>query len=520
MNKKVVSTLVLSSLFVTALTVGATNASALSEKKVLKNEKGEIHNIVGELGTLRGATVQERAIDALGKVKADYGIKDVAKEFVVKDTHTGELSEAHTKFDRVINGIPVFGEQMIVHEDNGRLTGVTGKYKPLTPTATQATLSKVDAEQKAVAFTGYTGLLSTPTSSSLTYFPDGDKAILAYQVSVCYLAGKNPGDWTIFVNAADGSIVDSFNSAADIVGTGTGVFGDTKKINTAKKGNEYYLEDRTKPMYLNGGVINTYTFNHGSISQTYVTDADNNFSDDEQRAAVDAHYYAGKVYDFYKNIMNRDSYDNKGASIISGVHYSTGYNNAFWSGSMGQMVYGDGDGELMISLSGSLDVIGHELTHAVTQYTSALVYKDQSGALNESWSDALGVTIGGKSNWKIGEEIWTPAIEGDALRYMDDPHLGGQPAHMSEYVQTTKDNGGVHTNSGIPNKAFYNFATAIGSRLDAAKVWYTASRDYMTKNTDFAAARAATLSACKALYGESSTNYKKLQDAWTQVGVN
>jgi Zn-dependent metalloprotease len=421
--------------------------------------------------------------------------------------------------NRQINGIPVFGEQLIVHETNGRLKGVSGKYKALTPTATQATVTKTAAEQKAIASTGYTGKLSVPANGVLTYFPSGDKAILTYKVNVAYLGGKEPGEWTIFVDATDGSIVDSFNSAADIVGTGTGVFGDVKKINTVKKGTQYYLEDRTKPMYVNGSTISTYTFNHGSLSQTYVTDADNNFDSEEQKAAVDAHFYAGKVYDFYKTVMGRNSYDDKGATIVSGVHYSTGYNNAFWSSTMGQMVYGDGDGVKMTSLSGALDVIGHELTHAVTEFTSGLIYKNQSGALNESWSDALGVAIENQ-NWLVGEDIWTPGTPNDALRYMDQPHLGEQPEKMSEYVVTTQDNGGVHTNSGIPNKAFYLFATSIGSRVDAAKVWYKASKYYMVQSEDFSMARADTLKACADLYGANSTQYQALADAWTAVEVN
>ena len=185
---------------------------------------------------------------------------------------------------------------------------------------------------------------------------------------------------------------------------------------------------------------------------------------------------------------------------------------------MQQMVYGDGDGELMTSLSGALDVIAHELTHAVTEYTSGLIYQDESGALNESWSDALGVAVEGR-NWQVGEEIWTPGIEGDALRDMSDPTLSGDPAHYRDYVHTSDDNGGVHTNSGIPNKAFYNFATGIDSRLNAAKVWYVAARDYMVPNTDFSGARVATLLACKDLFGESSTQFAALRNAWTAVGI-
>jgi bacillolysin len=183
------------------------------------------------------------------------------------------------------------------------------------------------------------------------------------------------------------------------------------------------------------------------------------------------------------------------------------------------MVYGDGDGVTFRSLSSGYDVDAHEMTHSVTQTTSNLTYSNQSGALNESWSDAQ-ATVMDSNDWMIGEDVYTPNTAGDALRYMDNPGLGGQPSNMSGYVNTTSDNGGVHTNSGIPNKAFYQFATNIGSRTIAGKVWYTASRDYMTSSTNFSGARAATLQAVAALYGSTSSYYSGLQSAWTSVGVN
>ena len=122
-------------------------------------------------------------------------------------------------------------------------------------------------------------------------------------------------------------------------------------------------------------------------------------------------------------------------------------------------------------------------------------------------------------DWLIGEDVYTPGTPGDALRSMSSPSTYGDPENMSQYVVTTSDNGGVHTNSGIPNKAFYNFATSIGSRTIAGKVWYTASRDYMTSSTNFSGARAATLQAVAALYGSGSSYYSALQTAWSNVGV-
>ncbi|MGZ4113221.1 MAG: M4 family metallopeptidase, partial [Tumebacillaceae bacterium] len=300
--------------------------------------------------------------------------------------------------------------------------------------------------------------------------------------------------------------IDNYTNAT---GSGKGVLGDTKTLHISNYSGTYYLEDHTKAMT---GDIETYTFNNGTSSQYYITSTTTTFNNP---AAVDAHYYAGLVFDYYKG-LGRNSWDNAGGSIYSGVHYSTGYNNAFWDGS--QMVYGDGDGVQFRSLSGGYDVDAHELTHAVTQTTSNLTYSNQSGALNESWSDAQ-ATVMDSGDWMIGEDVYTPSTSGDALRYMDNPALGGQPANMSGYVNTTSDNGGVHTNSGIPNKAFYNFATAIGSRTIAGKVWYTASRDYMTSSTNFSGARAATLSAVAALYGTGSSYYSALQTAWSNVGI-
>jgi thermolysin len=264
------------------------------------------------------------------------------------------------------------------------------------------------------------------------------------------------------------------------------------------------------------GDIETYSYGHTTSTMSSNTDTDDVWDRQDQYAAVDAHYYAGIVFDYYYG-LGRNSLDNAGGSIYSAVHYGTNANTAYWDGNT--MVYGDGDGVNYIAMSADLDVPAHEFTHAVTQTTSQLIYSGQSGALNESWSDAQAVTIE-NTNWLIGDEIYTPNIAGDALRSLENPPLYGQPKNMSGYVYTTSDNGGVHTNSGIPNYAFYLFATNIGSRAIAGKIWYIASRDYMTSSTNFSGARAATLAACAALYGSASTYYTNLQNAWSGVGVN
>ncbi|MCW2866142.1 MAG: peptidase thermolysin, partial [Marmoricola sp.] len=227
--------------------------------------------------------------------------------------------------------------------------------------------------------------------------------------------------------------------------------------------------------------------------------------------------------------LGRDSYDGHGATVVSTVHYERNYDNAFWDGT--QLVFGDGDGTAFGSFTKPIDVLGHELSHAVTQFTADLTYQGQSGALNESMSDAFGACVKQRhlgqdaagADWLVGEGIFLPGIQGTALRSMkdpgsayDDPTIGKDPqvGTMADYVDTSDDNGGVHTNSGIPNKAFYLAATAIGGQTwsGAGKVWYAALTSGIPADCDFATFAAATVAAA----GEHAD---AVTDAWTQVGV-
>jgi Zn-dependent metalloprotease len=250
----------------------------------------------------------------------------------------------------------------------------------------------------------------------------------------------------------------------------------------------------------------------------------------------EAHDGAGYVYDFYAKIFGRNSVDNKGHRLDSTVHYDRDYDNAFWDGS--QMVYGDGDGQLFNRFTISLDVIGHELTHGVTQFEAGLEYQDQPGALNESMSDVFGSLVkqwrrrqtAAKADWIIGEGLLTNSVKGVGLRSMkapgtayDDPVLGKdpQPAHMRDYYKGRDDNGGVHINSGIPNYAFYLCAMALGGYAwdRAGKIWYKALCDILKPMSGFSDARRATIAAATDLYGRGSKEVKAVQAAWKQVGV-
>jgi Zn-dependent metalloprotease len=253
-------------------------------------------------------------------------------------------------------------------------------------------------------------------------------------------------------------------------------------------------------------------------------------------AVNEAYDGAGATYDLYHDVYDRNSIDDHGMPIVSSVHYLKGYDNAFWDGS--QMVYGDGDGKLFGRFTASVDVIGHELTHGVTQYEAALEYEGQPGALNESFSDVFGSLVkqrllgqtAAKADWLIGAGLLAPAVKGKALRSMaapgtayDDPVLGRdpQPADMAHYVDTADDNGGVHINSGIPNHAFYLAAKAIGGHAweKAGMVWYLTLRDRLRPGSDFAAAAAATIAVAQEKYGAKSKVAKAVASAWKRVGV-
>ncbi|HEY6865806.1 MAG TPA: M4 family metallopeptidase [Candidatus Eisenbacteria bacterium] len=254
-------------------------------------------------------------------------------------------------------------------------------------------------------------------------------------------------------------------------------------------------------------------------------------------AVNEAYDGAGFTYDLYFNVYGRNSIDDRGMRIDSSVHYGVKFDNAFWDGR--QMVYGDGDGTVFRRFTVALDVIGHELTHGVTDFEAALDYQDQSGALNESCSDVFGSLVkqyhlgqtAADADWLIGAGLFARGVQGVALRSMkapgtayDDPRLGKdpQPASMKDYVQTHEDSGGVHINSGIPNRAFYLAATAIGGRAweRAGKIWYVALRDRLRHDSDFAAAARLTAEVAAALYGADGPEAAAVRDAWNEVGVS
>jgi len=253
-------------------------------------------------------------------------------------------------------------------------------------------------------------------------------------------------------------------------------------------------------------------------------------------AINEAYDGSGATYDLFRNVFDRNSIDDRGLRLDAAVHYGRDYDNAFWDGR--QMVYGDGDGRLFNWFTKSIDVIGHELTHGVTQYEAGLVYRGQSGALNESFSDVFGSLVkqckrkqkAERADWLIGKALLTSKVNGVAIRSMkapgtayDDPVLGKdpQPGHLRDYQDVDDDNGGVHINSGIPNRAFYLAATEIGGYAweKAGRIWYLALRDRLRRTATFQRAAEITFHVAGELCGKGSKEQKAVRNGWKAVGI-
>ncbi|HRQ23081.1 MAG TPA: M4 family metallopeptidase [Anaerolineales bacterium] len=286
---------------------------------------------------------------------------------------------------------------------------------------------------------------------------------------------------------------------------------------------------------------NVYDAKNGSqLPGTLVrTEGDPPSSDVAVNEAYDG---SGVTYDLFKDIYGRNSIDNKGMPLDSTVHYLQGYDNAFWNGK--QMVYGDGDEDLPPAqrlfnrFTAALDVIGHELTHGVTQFEANLVYSQQPGALNESMSDVFGSLVKqrlrgqltNEADWIVGEGLFTSNVNGVGIRSMkapgtayNDPVLGKdpQPAHMRDYVNTIQDNGGVHINSGIPNHAFYLASMEMGGFAweKMGMVWYKTLTDKLSRNSNFQDAANYTFTTAGELFGQNSLEQMAVRKGWEDVGI-
>ena len=554
MKKKVLALGLTAGLMISpALSTTAFGAPDLSEKINWSEKAGTPEFISGKLTAPSKSNAETVVYNYLNSKKKEFKfIGDAKASFELKEKSQDDLGYTYLKLQQVYNGTPVYGSVMTAHVNkDGVLTALSGAALPDLDKKVkgQKKLQKKEAvsigEKDLVNSVGSQPVYEyEPTSEMVIFVKDG-KANYAYLVNFNFLAPE-PGNWNYFVDASTGEVLGKINeihhgkgnggkpgggggptAGTNTVGTGTGVLGDSKSINTFLSSSTYFLQDNTR----GSGVFTYDAATRTRLPGSLWADADNLLNASYDGAAVDAHAYAAETYDYYKSVHNRNSYDGNGAALKSTVHYSRSYNNAFWNGQ--QMVYGDGDGSNFVPLSGGLDVVAHELTHAVTDTTADLIYQNESGAINESMSDIFGTLVEFHANnnpdWLMGEDIYTPGTKGDALRSLADPTQAGDPDHYSKRYTGTSDNGGVHTNSGIGNKAAYLLSqggthygvTVSGVGTDkTGKIYYRALTQYLTPSSTYSQLRAAAVQSATDLYGSGSAEVASVKAAYSAVGVN
>jgi thermolysin len=480
---------------------------------------------------------------------ATRGGTEVAVSAAVRD----DLDMRHVRFDQRYRGLPVFGAQTVTHVDAaGAVVGESGRFYDGISLDITPSVDPQIAIQSAQQTLGYQGQFAEPPGARLLVLPKDGQYLLTYQVTLKIEDGTEAtAHHHYFVDATNGAIVLHYNSLAhqrparpsfsEAIGIGNSLYSGEVPLYTDRSRRSYVLRDPTRGgMYTND--LREGVFGIGLP----LVDRDNIWGDgtpgSAQSAAVDAHYGAAQTWDYYLNVHGRRGIDGASYQLLSRVHYGTNYNNAFWNGS--SVSYGDGDGVLLAPLV-ALDVVGHEITHGVTEKTAGLLFKGESGAINESFSDIFGTAIefyarngGAKpANYWIGEDIFLPADTVPGFRNLQDPTEDGDPDHYANRLypepctpEAGNDNCGVHSNSGIQNKVFYLLAEggahpvsgvtvpAIG-RDKAERLFYRALTVYLFPSAQFSDARAACLNAANDLFGSGSPEAQATAAAWDAVGV-
>ncbi|MFK7767248.1 MAG: M4 family metallopeptidase [Mariniblastus sp.] len=484
------------------------------------------------------------------------------------DLDRDQIGFAHFKYQQYFNNIAVENGTYKVHSKDGEIVRLSGNFIDVETTQFTAKISEATAFEHALDFVGADEYMwevhdeddhehgdddhdhdhghdhdhdhaghghhdhsdFEKPEGELVYVGMGDsEAVLAYKFDIYATAPLSRQ--IVFVSSQDGQVVDSRDRIyhADVDADGTSLYNGTVDF----VADSFSGGNRLRQV-VNG--VETYDLNNGTNygSATDITSSTTSFTATDVQTGVQAHFGAEQTLDYFFTSHGRDSYDDNGTVLLSYVSYSSNYNNAFWDGS--RMTYGDGDGTSYNPLV-SLDIVGHEISHGVTEFTAGLIYAYESGALNESFSDIFGETVEnyatGGNDWLMGEDI--AVNPGNALRSMSDPPAKGHPdTYLGvNWWTSAGDNGGVHINSGVQNKWFYVLAegetdvndngtpydvTGIGIP-DAAAIAYRNLSVYLTASSQFIDAREGSIQSAIDLFGENSQQHLSTIEAWNAVGL-
>lgn len=510
----------------------------------------------------RDAVVARAQSMLAGRAVARLAHQADADGFVPESTIVDKDGTEHVRFGRTYQGLPMIGGDLVLHSRNGQALGVSQTLE----TAARPGVVPVLASGRAVgiANTEFAGAMSEAPNSRLVVYARGASPRLAYEVVLSgFRADQTPREMHYVVDADSGEILDrwdgvetaqpgrdgdSCTGGVAAVGSGKSLTEGTVALDSVKCGSVYQMKDLTR----GGGYTTNMGLRQTGMGSIY-SDADNTWGNgglnDSATVAVDAHYGVSATWDYYLDVHGRHGIADDGVGAVSRVHYGRNYSNAFWRDSCFCMTFGDGDNGVTILPLVALDVAGHEMSHGVTSRTAGLVYSKESGGLNEASSDINGTMVewhtanpNDPGDYMIGEKLYPNNPGYYALRYMFKPSLDGA---SPDCYSSTLGNLDVHYSSGVANHFYYLLAegavvpagfaqfgltpaslvcngntaiTGIG-REAASKIWYRALTVYMTSNTNYAGARAATLSAATDLYGAGSAQANAVAAAWSAVKV-
>ncbi len=511
------------------------------------------------LSNLQNLSPEEQAWSVLEKMAGSMQIQDPGSEWQLQRTVLDVTTTGYLVFYQFYHDVLIEGSECRIHILNGKAHLFTGRYQP-TPSGL---ITKANIEEPQAKEIASLAIHARPIELIQKYLPaleDPQLVILDHDQSNHLvwrfsLMADAMHRWTVYIDAIQGTVLHKREETCSLyqhqellppvldgpfTANAFDLKGVNRLINTYQVGSTYYMLDGSRSMFKIassklpdepvGGILTIDAKNTspalGSFKPAHITSPNNTWN---HPAGVSAHYNAGVAFTYYQQTFNRNSINGAGGSILSFVNVADddggAMDNAYWNGAA--MFYGNGD-KAFFPLARSLDVAGHEMTHGVIQSTANLMYEKEPGALNESFADIFATMID-RDDWQIGEEVVkTSTFPSGALRDLKDPHNGGsglsspgwQPKHTNEQYTGSQDNGGVHINSGIPNHAFYLFASNAGVTLEQAEqVFFLALDKYLVKSSKFLDLRYAVVQSCKDKFGAATPLVAIAENAFNAVGI-
>ena len=546
------------------LSLAVASGLAMSSSAVAANTKADD---AAQAAAIQRAAAISRATAFVNGPAAGAARRAKADVFIANDAILDADGTEHVRFERSYDGLPVIGGDFVVHSRIDKPGKISQTLKTSNRPSTRPTISSDEAIVEAgVRFNNR--FIEAP-SSRLVIYARGTSPVLAHEVVFNGVkADQTPTEMHYFVDANTGKILGQWDmihtakpgpggggsvECVEATGSGKTLTAGNVVINTAKCGSQFQLKDLSR----GGGYTSNMGLKTAGLGSDFASAVNiwgNSLLNNAQTVAADAHYGVATTWDYYKNVFDRHGIANDGEGALSRVHYGRNYQNAFWSDACFCMTFGDGDNGASILPLVALDIAGHEMSHGVTSRTAGLIYSGESGGLNEATSDIFGTMVEYYANnpsdagdYVIGEKLFpNNANKYQAIRWMFKPSL--DRASPDCYSPSLGDLD-VHYSSGVANHFYYLLAegavvpagfgagtpagltpaslvcnnntaiTGIG-RSAAQQIWYRALTVYMTSNTDYAAARAATLSAATDLFGGGSAQYNAVAAAWSAVSVN